>query len=86
MKEINLEDIQLGAAKIVPEDISPKTGVISFFNEAKGYGFIIDTKTKENIFVHMNQLMQPVKENDKVEYETERTPKGLAAIRVKKLN
>lgn len=86
MKEINLEDIQLGAAKVVPEDISPKTGVISFFNEAKGYGFIIDTKTKENIFVHMNQLMQPVKENDKVTYETERTPKGLAAIKVKKIN
>lgn len=85
MREINLEDIQLGAAKVVQEDVTPKTGVVSFFNEAKGYGFIIDSKTKENIFVHMNQLMQPVKEHDKVTYETERTPRGMAAIRVKKI-
>ncbi|MCD6013485.1 MAG: cold-shock protein [Flavipsychrobacter sp.] len=82
-REINIEDIQLGAAKQEAE--SPeKTGVVSFFNEAKGYGFITDGQTRENIFVHANNLLQPIKDNDKVTYERERTPKGWSAINVKK--
>lgn len=84
-REISLDDIQLGAAKVVAEDVEPKTGVVSFFNEAKGYGFITDSKTRENIFVHMNQLLQPIKERDKVTFETEKTPRGLAAVGVKKI-
>jgi len=83
-KEINLEDIQLGAAPIIPEELV-KIGVVSFFNEAKGYGFIIEEKTRENIFVHSNQLLQPVKEKDRVTFEKERTPKGYSAIKVKKM-
>src|ERR1700744_2519873 len=40
-KEINLEDIQLGAAPIIEED-PVKNGFVSFFNDAKGYGFITE--------------------------------------------
>jgi cold shock protein len=82
--EINPEDIQLGAAPIVAEDIVRK-GTVSFFNEAKGYGFITDDQTRENVFVHANNLSQPVKERDKVTFERERTPKGYSAINVKKI-
>lgn len=82
--EINLEDIQLGAAPIVPEDTT-KTGTVSFFNEAKGYGFIAEDKTRENVFVHSNQLQQPIKERDRVSFEKEKTPKGWSAINVKKI-
>jgi cold shock CspA family protein len=82
--EINLEDIQLGAAPIIPESIE-KTGVVSFFNDEKGYGFIAEDKTRENIFVHSNQLLQPVKEKDRVTFEKERTPRGYSAIKVKKI-
>jgi len=84
MKEINLEDIQLGAAKVVAED-PMRTGVISFFNDAKGYGFITDSASRENVFVHVNQLSSPVKERDKVSFERERTPKGFSAVNVKKI-
>jgi len=80
--EINLDDIQLGAAPIIPEDPT-RSGTVSFFNEAKGYGFIMEDKTRENIFVHTNQLLQPVKEKDRVTFEKERTPKGYSAIKVK---
>lgn len=85
-KDINLDDIQLGASRNVaePEDLIRK-GTIAFFNEAKGYGFITDDQNRENVFVHINQLMQPVKERDKVTFETERTVKGLSAVRVKKI-
>ena len=83
-KEIDLESIQLGAAKNDVNEDPVRKGVVSFFNDAKGYGFIIDRATRENIFVHSNNLLQPVKEKDKVVFETERTPKGMSAVRVKK--
>jgi len=84
-REINLEDIVLGAAPIVPDD-PEMTGTVSFFNDAKGYGFITADKTGENVFVHSNQLLQPVKERDRVSFEKERTPKGYSAIKVKKIS
>jgi len=81
-REINLEDIQLGAAPIVRED-PICTGVVAFFNTEKGYGFITDDRTRDNVFVHSNQLSQPIKERDRVSFEKERTPKGYSAINVK---
>ena len=83
-KEINLDDIQLGAARVEPENVL-REGVISFFNDAKGYGFITDNASRENVFVHANQLSQVVKERDKVTFERERTPKGISAVNVKKV-
>jgi cold shock protein len=84
-KEINLEDIQLGAQVSAPEDLN-KIGVVSIFNDAKGYGFIVEEKTRENIFVHANSLLQPIKERDRVTFQKERTPKGYAATNVKKID
>jgi len=84
-KEIELEDIQLGAAKVVAQEDLVRTGTITFFNEEKGYGFITDAANRENVFVHANQLRQPVKEKDRVTFETERTLKGLSALNVKKI-
>lgn len=83
-KEVALQDIQLGAAPIIEEILSPSKGLISFFNEAKGYGFIIEDETQENIFVHCNQLTETVKEGDKVYFEKEKTERGYSAINVKK--
>jgi cold shock CspA family protein len=83
--KINVEDIQIGVAKQqdLPQD-SVRTGVVSFFNEAKGYGFIKDMQTQESIFVHINALTEPLKENNMVTFETEQGQKGLSAINVKK--
>jgi cold shock protein len=83
-KEVALEDIQLGAAKAREPEELVRTGTITYFNEAKGYGFISDNQSRENVFLHINQIAQPVKERDKVTFEIERTPKGLSAVRVKK--
>jgi cold shock CspA family protein len=79
------EDIRIGVAKqedIIPETV--RTGIVAFFNESKGYGFIKDQETQESIFVHVNGLVDPVKENNKVTFEIERTPKGPNAVNVKK--
>ena len=60
-----------------------RKGVVTFFNDSKGYGFIKDLATQESIFVHINDLESPISENDKVTFETEKGHKGLNAVRVK---
>ena len=83
--KVNAEDIQIGVAKQedVPHD-TVRNGVVSFFNESKGYGFIKDLQTQESIFVHINALTEPLKENNMVTFETEQGAKGLTAVKVKK--
>lgn len=81
--KVKLEDIQLGAAPIVVE--KEFTGVLSSFNIEKAFGFIIEDKSKESLFVHVNNFLEPITEKDRVSFEKERTPKGYAAIHVKKL-
>jgi len=86
-KVINQEDIEIGVSKQEapdPADLIRK-GIITFFNESKGYGFIKDQVSQESIFVHVNSLEEEVGENDKVTFETEKGQKGLNAVRVKKL-
>jgi len=61
-----------------------RTGVVTFFNDAKGFGFIKDLQTQESIFIHVNQLSEPIKENDKVSFEVQMGPKGPNAVNVKK--
>ncbi len=60
-------------------------GTVKFFNEAKGFGFIKPSDSSEDIFVHSSGLIDEIRENDKVEYETERGKKGMNAINVKVL-
>ncbi|AXY72937.1 cold shock domain-containing protein [Paraflavitalea soli] len=83
---INVEDIQIGVPKQapIPETERIRKGVVKFFNDAKGFGFINDSVTQESVFVHINQLSGPLKEKDKVSFEVEMGPKGPSAINVKK--
>ena len=81
---IKLEDIEIGVPKqapVNPEDLIRK-GIVTFFNDAKGYGFIKDTETQESVFVHINSLKEEIKENNKVTFEIEMGPKGANAVNV----
>ena len=60
-----------------------KTGVVKFFNETKGFGFIKDDQGQE-IFVHATGLTDKIKENDTVTFEVAEGKKGLNAVNVKK--
>ena len=82
---ISAENILVSTPKQDPNDKPSKErrGVVTFFNDSKGYGFIKDHVTQQSIFVHANNLESPIKENDKVTFETERGLKGLNAVRVK---
>lgn len=58
-----------------------KKGVVKFFNEAKGFGFIKGEDGQE-IFVHASGLTEEIHENDTVQYETQEGKKGLNAVNV----
>ena len=87
-RDIDQADIQIGVAR--QEDLAPqdtvRQGIVSFFNTAKGYGFIRDLQSQESIFVHTSGLTDVINEQDKVSFETTRTPKGLSAINVRKFS
>jgi CspA family cold shock protein len=59
-----------------------KTGVVKFFNETKGFGFIKEESGQE-IFVHVSGLTEDIRENDKVTFDTQEGKKGLNAVNVK---
>lgn len=82
--EVKLEDIEIGVPKSDGHDLDPiRKGVVSFFNDEKGYGFIRDMETKESVFVHINNVLEEIKEGNMVIYEVEMGHKGPAAVRVK---
>jgi len=59
-----------------------KNGVVKFYNEAKGYGFIKEDNGQE-IFVHASGLQDNIRENDNVTFDVQEGKKGLNAVNVK---
>jgi CspA family cold shock protein len=56
-------------------------GTVKFFNETKGFGFVVDEETNKEYFVHITGLIDKVKEN---EFDLQEGRKGLNAVNVKK--
>ncbi|MGB0375741.1 MAG: cold-shock protein [Flavobacteriaceae bacterium] len=62
------------------------TGTVKFFNESKGFGFITNDETQQDVFVHITALNGlRLKEGDKVEYTEEEGKKGLQASNISML-
>lgn len=81
---INPEDIQLSVSRPEEEEEGPRSGQVTFFNSAKGFGFIKDSQTGESFFVHVNELTEQISEGDKVLFESGSSHKGPVAMNVKK--
>ena len=79
--DIDINSIQWGATPIEAEEVV-KSGIVTFLSE-KGYGFITQDRSSENIFFHSNNCVEPVKKGHKVSFEIERSPKGLVAVDIK---
>jgi cold shock CspA family protein len=79
------ENIELTITKNKPEATPDfvRKGVVTFFNESKGFGFIRDLKSNQSVFVHANNLLEPVIENNIVVFEIGKGPKGPSAMKVK---
>lgn len=58
-------------------------GEVKFFNETKGFGFIVEEDSKKEYFVHVSGLVDKVREGEAVEFELEEGRKGLNAVNVK---
>jgi CspA family cold shock protein len=59
-----------------------QTGTVKFFNETKGFGFIKVDQSGEDVFVHVTDLINEIRENDKVQFEVAQGKKGPNAVKV----
>lgn len=82
-KLVNAEDIDLGVPKREEVDEPLKEGKIDYFDENKGFGFIIQTDGTK-VFFHVNQTTYAVRVGDVVNFTVERGPKGWNAVDVTK--
>ncbi len=60
-----------------------KEGTVKFFNDTKGFGFIKDSESDNEYFVHVSGLIDEIREDDKVTFELKEGRKGLNAVNVK---
>ena len=60
-------------------------GTVKFFNDAKGFGFIVEEGSNKEHFVHVSGLIDEIREGDSVEFELEEGKKGLNAVKVRVL-
>lgn len=81
---VSAESIELKITRNnpLPQDTIHK-GVVTFFNKSKGYGFINDLDTQKSIFVHINNVIDPIEERSVVVFEMGRGPKGPSALNVR---
>lgn len=85
-EEVELESIAISVPKKSDEEEETvKFGILDFFNDSKGFGFIREIGTKEKYFVHINGMIDDnINEGEKVSFELERGLKGMNAVNVKK--
>ena len=83
--EVEAEEIELGVPPTEKEDLTgERKGKVDFFNDEKGYGFILDSDNQEKYFFHISETVEDLGGGDKVVYELEMGQKGLNAVRVKR--
>lgn len=84
---IEAEDIEIGIPKKEDIDEVPtdRKGTVDYFDTSKGFGFIKEVDSSDKFFFHVSSLIDEVKEGNLVTYELEKGPKGMNAVRVKKI-
>ena len=59
-------------------------GTVKFFNDLKGFGFIKESNSNQEYFVHVSGLVHEIQENDAVTFDLEEGRKGMNAVNVKR--
>jgi len=85
-KVYTLEEVPTGVPVRETDEQSDvlRKGTVQFFNESKGFGFIVVEGSGERIFVHISQVREPIEEGDVVHFNVEQGERGLNAIQVHK--
>ncbi len=60
-------------------------GTVKFFNETKGFGFIVEDGSETEIFVHVSGLKEDIRKDDKVSFDVKDGKKGTNAVNVQVL-
>ena len=60
-----------------------QTGTVKFFNETKGFGFIKVNGTNQEVFVHVSELKDQIRQDDEVTFDIQEGKRGLNAVNVK---
>ncbi len=86
-KKVTLEEIDISTPRSEKSGESKymKTGIVKFFDNEKGYGFIVDNERQESFFVHVDSLEAPIADGDHVTFEAGKGPKGPIAVSVKQV-
>ncbi|MDZ7936533.1 MAG: cold shock domain-containing protein [Emticicia sp.] len=58
-------------------------GTVKFFNETKGFGFIKVNGTNQEVFVHVSELKDQIRQDDEVTFDIQEGKRGLNAVNVK---
>jgi CspA family cold shock protein len=62
------------------------TGTVKWFNESKGFGFIVQENGGDDVFVHFNAIQgsgfKTLTEGQRVQFDVQKGPKGLQAANV----
>lgn len=62
-----------------------RTGTVKFFNDDKGFGFIVDDENGEELFVHISGTIDEITKGDSVSFEIAEGNKGPNAVDVKRM-
>ena len=60
-----------------------KEGTVKFYDTTKGFGFISQSESRNDVFVHSTGLIDELRENDSVSFDIEEGKKGPNAVNVK---
>ena len=70
-------------------NIAMATGIVTWFNSDKGYGFIAPEDGSADVFAHFSAIVgtgrRDLEENQRVEFDVEQGPKGLQATNIRAL-
>lgn len=81
--EINVENIDISIPKMEDRVLTIKIGTVDFFNIDKGFGFIKEKGRNDKFFCHIKNLIDNVREGDRVNFEIRKGIKGMEAYNVK---